>query len=257
MKESKLTQSIRQARAEGRTALIPYIPAGFPGLQEFWNVLAELDAAGADVIEIGVPFSDPVADGPTVEQASLECIERGVTLSWILTELEGRRAGIRAAIVLMGYVNPFFRYGYERLAKDAARAGVDGFIVPDLPFEESGDLRAALADTGIALVPLVGLNTPAERMKLYTKGFGGFCYVVSVMGVTGERVDISGDVARTIAEARACFDIPVALGFGLKTPDQLAAMAEKPDAAVFGSSLITHLRGGGSAGEFMKVWTGR
>jgi tryptophan synthase alpha chain len=255
MAASKLTSRIRQANEAGRKGLIAYLPAGFPSLEEFFDVLKELSTAGADIIEIGVPFSDPVADGPVVEQAALECIERGVTLEWILRELPKHRADIDAAVLLMGYTNPFYQYGYDRLAADVSAAGVDGFIVPDLPFEEAGDLLHALKDTDAELVPLIGLNTSAERMALYTKGFGGFCYVVSVLGVTGGQVDVQALVGEKLAEAKACFDIPVALGFGIKEPSQLADVGGHLDAVVFGSALITHLREGGTASEFMAAWT--
>lgn len=255
MNESRLTAKIRAANEAGRKGLIAYLPAGFPDLEAFWETVKELDTAGADVIEIGVPFSDPVADGPVVEQAAYECLERGVTLRWILSELEKRRKDIDAAIVLMGYANPFYKYGLTALGEAASRAGVDGFIVPDLPYEEAGDMLQALKGTGAELVPLIGLNTGIERMKLYTSGFGGFCYVVSVMGVTGGEADIAEKVADKVKEAKESFDIPVALGFGIKTPEQVGPHGTSLDAVVFGSALISHIRAGGSASGFMSAWT--
>ena len=251
---SKLTQRIREAQAAGRKALIPYLPAGFPGLDQFWDAVADLDRAGADNIEIGVPFSDPVADGPTVEQAALECLERGVTLKWILEEL-GKRAGqFQAGIVLMGYLNPFLQYGLEAFARDAARAGVSGVIIPDVPHEESTDIRAALTAHGLDLIPLVGLNTTPARLALYAKDATGFAYFVSVLGVTGERAALPGAIRDKLAEAKRTFSVPLALGFGIKTPDQLAALGEGPDAVVFGSALITHLRAGGTPAQFLAAW---
>jgi len=251
---SVLSDKIKEANAKGRKAVIPYLPAGFPGLDEFWAAVKELDAAGADVIEIGVPFSDPVADGPTVEKACLESLERGVTLKWILTELPKHRAGIKAGIVLMGYLNPFLQYGLEKLAEDAGKAGVNGMIIPDVPFEEGQELKAILGAKGIELIYLVGLNTPAERLKMYAENAGGFVYLVSVMGITGARATLPKEIGDKIEEVKAAFSVPLALGFGIKTPDQLAAFGDRLDAAVIGSALIDHIRGGGSAGEFLKPW---
>lgn len=252
---SVLSEKIKEANAKGRKAVIPYLPAGFPGLDEFWDALKELDAAGADVIEIGVPFSDPVADGPTVEQACLESLERGVTLKWILEELPKHRAEIKAGIVLMGYLNPFLQYGLEKLAEDAGAAGVNGMIIPDVPFEEAQDMKAILGAKGVEFIYLVGLNTSAERLKMYAENAGGFVYLVSVMGITGARTTLPKEIGDKIKEVKAAFDVPLALGFGIKTPDQLAAFGDMLDAAVIGSALIDHIRAGGSVKEFISPWT--
>lgn len=163
----------------------------------------ELDENGADIIEIGVPFSDPVADGPVVEAASRRALSDGVNLRGILRELMERKGLIKSGVVLMGYLNPFLQYGLENLARDAEKGGVHGFIVPDLPFEESGPMRAALKERGIALIPLVGPNTGVERMLLYAAESEGYVYVVSVMGITGERADLAPQVAATMAVAPA------------------------------------------------------
>lgn len=247
-----LEEKIRNV--SGRVAVIPFLTAGFPSREDFWRHLEDLDKAGADIIEIGVPFSDPVADGPVVEEASRRVLQKGITLADILDGLRQRK--FNAGIVLMGYTNPFLRYGYERLARDASAAGVHGLIVPDLPYEEAGPLKSILKKEGIALIPLVGLNTSPERMELYADGAEGYVYVVSVMGITGERDSIAQGVAETIAEARKIFPVPVALGFGLKHPSQLLQLPEgqRPDAAVFGSALLTHLDAGRPAADFMKPW---
>ena len=249
-----LTERIRQANAQGRKAVVMYLPAGFPDRERFWTELAALDAGGADVIEIGVPFSDPVADGPVVEQAALECLERGVTLAWILEELTARQGQFRAGLVLMGYYNPFFAYGLERLGRDAAKAGVSGLIVPDLPLEEMGPAHEALAGTGVELVCLIGLNTPPERLKRYAEAARGFVYFVSVLGTTGVRESLPREVLAKLAEVRPYFDLPLALGFGVSRPDQAEAFGDLIDAVVVGSALIRHIRAGGTAGEFMRGW---
>jgi len=257
MATSKLTAKIRAANQAGRKALIPFLPAGFPDKARFWDELASLDAQGADIIEIGVPFSDPVADGPVVEQASLDCLEAGVCLSWLLGELAVKRAGIKAEIVLMGYVNPFLQYGVENLARDAAEAGVAGLIIPDLPLEEFDMFKPALSKHGVDLIPLVGLNTSAERLALYAQEPAGFVYFVSVLGATGVRDSLPDEVKSKLMEARAIIKQPIALGFGIKTPEQLARFGEAQnaiDAVVFGSALIAHIRGGSTAGDFMGRW---
>ena len=252
---SLLTEKIRAAHAAGRLGLIPFLPAGYPDKTRFWEEIAGLDKGGADVIEIGMPFSDPVADGPVVEAASLKALDLGVNLSWILTELAKRRSGIQAGIVLMGYLNPVLQYGLERFAKDAAGAGVNGLILADLPFEEAGPVRAALEANGLDLIPLVGLNTNRERMGLYAKNARGFAYFVSVLGTTGERTSLPAEVRQGLALAKEVFSIPLALGFGIKSPEQLVELRGQVDAAVFGSSLIKHLDEGGNSAGFMARWT--
>ena len=252
-----LEEKILAAKEAGRTALIPFITAGFPTLDSFWSVVRELDASGADVIEIGVPFSDPVADGPVVEAASREALARGVTLQGIMDLLREHKGEVKAGLVLMGYMNPFLQYGFERFAREAEEAGVNGCIVPDLPVDESAELRTLLKAHGIALIPLVGPNTSEARMKLYADVSEGYVYVVSVMGTTGERGMLPPEVPEVIVRARKVFSLPVALGFGLKTPEQLASLPDsvRPDAAVFGSALLHHLSEGKSAASFMEVWT--
>ena len=247
-----LQQCIEQANAEGRIASIPFVTAGFPDKERFFAVLSDLDANGADIIEIGVPFSDPVADGPVVEDASRRALAQGVNLTWILERLR-MLPSFRAGLVLMGYYNPFLQYGLERLARDAGEAGIRGCIVPDLPLEESGPLRSALSARGLDLISLVGPNTPDERMREYAGPASGYVYVASVMGTTGTRRDLP-DAAETVRRARAIFNLPVALGFGVSSPDQIAAMAVRPHAAVFGSALLRHLDAKGTAGEFMRAW---
>lgn len=252
-----LEEKIRAANAAGRTALIPFVTAGFPSRESFWPVIRMLDASGADIIEIGVPFSDPVADGPAVEEASVRALKSGVTLRGIMEELLAHKGEIRAGLVLMGYMNPFLQYGVARLAEDAAEAGVHGFIVPDLPFEEAGVMRRELTMQGLALIALVGPNTSEERMRLYAGVAEGYVYVVSVMGTTGVRDRLAPEIAPVLERARRVFSLPVALGFGLKSPEQLAALPEnsRPDAAVFGSALLKHLDAGGAPEEFMARWT--
>ena len=215
MQKSPLQKAVERAHALGRRAVIPFITAGFPDKESFWTHLSRIDEAGADIIEIGVPFSDPVADGPVIEQASRDALARGVSLKWILDGLKARKGGFSAELVLMGYVNPFYQYGLEQLARDAEEAGVSGFIVPDMPL------------------------------------------VVSVLGTTGGKTNLERSVTETMRRARSVFDVPLALGFGLQTPDQLETLPEdaRPDAAVLGSALLRHIGEGKDAGEFLEKWT--
>jgi tryptophan synthase alpha chain len=255
MRPLSLQQRIEKAGHEGRAALIPFITAGFPEPERFVRILRDLDESGADVLEVGVPFSDPVADGPVVEEASRKALAAGVSLAWTIRQLADLRPRLAAGLVLMGYYNPFLQYGLERLAKDAAEAGVQGLIVPDLPLGEDGPLRAALTPHKLDLIALVGPNTGDERMSAYAAVASGYVYAVSVMGTTGVRSELPAEAARTVQRARAIFSLPVALGFGIHSPEQIQAMSAPPHAVVFGSALLRHLAAGGSAREFMAPWT--
>jgi tryptophan synthase alpha chain len=254
MSQSILTTRIMEALGAGRKALIPFLPGGFPDKERFFDELAALDAGGADIIEIGVPFSDPVADGPVVEKASLSCLLDGTCLSWLLAELTRRKGLYRAGIVLMGYYNPFYQYGLDQLAEDAAEAGVAGFIVPDLPLEEAGPMSAALGKYALDLIPLVGLNTPEDRLAAYAKVARGYVYFVSVLGTTGMRESLPTEIKERLTAVRRLFDVPVALGFGIKSPEQLLPFGDLVDGVVFGSALIAHIDAGGTSAEFMQRW---
>ncbi len=254
-----MKETILAARRNGRCALIPFITAGFPSPDSFWDTLAQVDAAGADIIEIGIPFSDPVADGPVIEEISRKALHDGVSLDWVISGLRERKGSFHAKIVLMGYMNPFVQYGLGRLAADCAALDVSGFIVPDLPLEETPEFRAALAPHDLTLITLVGPNTTSERMKLYAPFSEEYVYIVSVLGTTGgvnEHVDA---VADTIRRARAIFDVPLALGFGLRVPQQLDSLPPdaRPDAAVIGTALLQHIRSGGSPSSFLAPWLGK
>ncbi|MCC8193399.1 MAG: tryptophan synthase subunit alpha [Deltaproteobacteria bacterium] len=254
MKRPSLEERIIAARKAGRFAKVPFITAGFPDEERFCRAVVELDANGADIIEIGIPFSDPVADGPVVEDASRRVLEKGMTLHRTLDLLRPLAADLQAGLVFMGYYNPFLQYGLERLADDSAAMGVQGFIVPDLPLEESGPMRKALDARGIDLIALVGPNTGDERMREYAGTARGYVYVVSTLGTTGVRKNLPPEAEHTVGRARNAFRVPVALGFGLSHPDQVRAMADPPDVLVFGSSLLRHLDAGGSAAEYMERW---
>lgn len=249
-----MQKNIEEANNNGNVGLIPYVPAGFPNREQFWKELEELDRSGASVIEIGMPFSDPVADGPVVEKAVLGCLADGINLQWIFEGLKARKGQFKAALLLMGYLDPVYQYGLDKFAADCEAGGVSGLIIADMPIEEAGFVKEAIEPHGVALVPLVGLNTSKERMKRYAEGASGFCYFVSVLGTTGQRESLPTRIKEKLAEAKEVFDIPIALGFGIKHPDQLKEFDGLMDAAVFGSALISHIASGKSSAEFMEPW---
>jgi tryptophan synthase alpha chain len=269
MSNGLLTQAILNARQKGRLALIPFLTGGYPDRDLFWTALEDLSNSGADIIEIGVPFSDPVADGPVVAAASLKALELGVDLNWILKGLSQTKP--RRPLVLMSYANPLVQYAWSKtkpsstlerrlleslslLALEAKAAGVSGFIVPDVPLEESGPFQKAFSQAGLAMVPLVGPNTSLERMEKYAPWAAGYVYVVSVLGTTGVREGLPPETIQTLERAKKAFKLPLALGFGLKHPSQLKDLGASPDAVIIGSALLKHLAQGGRASEFMAPW---
>ena len=252
-----MKETILKAHAEGRYALIPYITVGYPEPARFRETLLAIDAAGADIIELGIPFSDPVADGPVIEAAGRQALADGVTLRSTLRELRELRGSLHAKLVLMGYANPFLQYGLEQLAADAREAGVSGFIVPDMPLEETPEFRAAFDREGLTLITLVGQNTTEERMRQYAPYTKEYVYVVSMLGTTGSRNDHVETIAETMHRARRAFPgVPLALGFGLRNPEQLDALPEdaRPDAAIFGTALLRHIAEGKPVAAFFSAW---
>lgn len=251
-----MLDTIITAREQGRYAVIPFITAGFPTPESFWDALAQIDACGVDIIELGVPFSDPVADGPVIEAISREALSAGVSLSWLMEGLRARKGSYRAKLVLMGYVNPFLHYGLHKLAADCRELGVSGLIVPDLPLEEMPEFREALEPQGISLIPLVGPNTSSARMQQYAPLAQQYVYIVSLLGTTGSANEQLNAVADTIRRARGAFPVPLALGFGLHTPEQLLTLPEdaRPDAAVIGTALLRHIREGKPVSDFFRPW---
>jgi tryptophan synthase alpha chain len=246
---SALAQAFARAREEKRAALVCYAMGGDPDLAATEKLLFALDDAGADVIELGVPFSDPIADGPVLQAAALRAVQAGTTLRALLN-MTGRIAGrLRAPIVLMGYANPFFRFGLEPFAREAKAAGIAGAIVPDLPLEEAGPLREALAARGLDLVLLCAPTTGAARMAQIAHASRGFVYAVSVTGVTGARAELPPELAAHLAALRKLSPVPVAVGFGIARPEQAAAMSKLADGVVVGSALVAahHERGLGAA----------
>jgi len=246
-----ISAAIDAAVARGTPALVGFLTAGFPHRAGFLDNLTAV-AEACDVVEIGVPFSDPMADGTTIQRASFAALADGVTLPWILQEV-GRRPGPRTTpLLLMSYLNPLLSYGLDKLPADAAAAGVAGFIVPDLPYEESDDLRAALGREGLALVQMVTPVTPPDRLAVLCKSAQGFVYAVTMTGTTGKSAEIPADVLSYMDRVKACSAVPVCAGFGIRSRTQVARFAGHVDGVVVGSALVEALERGDDVRTFLK-----
>jgi tryptophan synthase alpha chain len=223
----------------GRAALVTFVTAGDPDLATSAEILAALPAAGADVIEIGMPFTDPMADGPAIQRGNLRSLGAGTTLKQVLAMVRAFRAqDADTPVVLMGYFNPILSFGPEHFAEEAKAAGIDGCIVVDLPPEEAGELAPALAAQGLHLVRLATPTTDARRLPAVLDGASGFLYYVAVAGVTGANCATAADIAAAVGRLKAATSLPVAVGFGVRTPDQAAAIAADADAVVVGSAIV-------------------
>jgi len=231
-------------------AICAYVTAGFPTLEGFSDQLLSV-AKAADVVEVGVPFTDPMADGLTIQQASHVALENGVNLDWILEMLGVGHAASEAPILLMGYYNPFLAFGLERIGSSLAEAQVSGLIVPDLPHDESTDLRRALDPHGIALVQLVTPSTPPDRLSRLAAASAGFLYAVTTTGVTGGETAFGQDSLDYLARVREVSPIPVLAGFGIRDAGQVKELAEYVAGVVVGSALIDAIDRGEDPGAFI------
>ncbi len=254
-----ISTAIRAAALPGRPALVGFLTAGFPTRRQFKDHLAAV-AGACDVVEIGVPFSDPMADGATVQRASFAALAGGVTLSWILEELQSSKERPSAPILLMSYLNPLLAAGLDALPRDAAAAGVSGFIVPDLPFEESADLRQALDREGLALVQMVTPVTPPARLEMLCRGAKGFVYAVTMTGTTGMSKGPADGVPDEVLEfmdrVKRLSSVPVCAGFGIRTRNQVLRFAPHVDGVVVGSALVETLERGEDPGAFLRSLRG-
>ena len=233
----RISSAIRDAAAHSRPAVVGFMTAGFPDRAGFRASLAAI-AAAADVVEIGVPFTDPMADGMTIQRASHAALAGGFTLPWLLAELEQMQPRPQAPLLLMSYLNPLLAFGLDRLPAAAARAGVSGFIIPDLPYEESAEVRAALDSEGLALVQMVTPVTPPERLKMLCAASQGFVYAVTMTGTTGKSVAVPDDVLAYMDRVRAASPVPVCAGFGIRSREQVERMHGHVDGVVVGSALV-------------------
>jgi len=235
----RLRKRFDDARREGRTLFIPYVTGGYPAPADTVPIMLAMEAGGADVIEIGVPFSDPMADGATIQHANQVAVEQGVTLMDCLSFVrEARRQGLQAPVILMGYYNPILSLGEARAAAEAAAAGADGFIVVDLPAEEAEGFVLACRANELSFVPMVAPTTSDERIEKLAGYADAFLYCVSVTGTTGQRTDLPPELPAFIARVRRHTDLPLAVGFGITRREHVEAVGRVADAAAIGSAII-------------------
>jgi tryptophan synthase alpha chain len=248
-----ITAAVTAARKQGRPAMVAFLTAGYPRREDFGPQLTALSEA-ADVVEIGVPFTDPMADGLTIQRASQAALAAGVTLEWILEEIGRLRPA--APLILMSYLNPLLAFGFARLADRALRAGVAGFIVPDLPLDESGPLVEALEARGLGVVQLVTPVTTEARLGAACRASRGFVYAVTVTGITGGASDADGDLAAYLRRVASHAPVPVCAGFGVRSPEQVAQIAAHADGVIVGSALIEAQERGEDPARFIRWLAG-
>jgi tryptophan synthase alpha chain len=238
---TRIGTRLSQRKQEGRSAFVAFLTAGDPSLDRTVTAALELEAAGVDVLELGVPFSDPLADGPVIQRSSERALARGVTLVRVLETVARIREKSELPLVLFSYLNPLLQRGIARVLGDVARAGIDGVLVTDLPPEESGEWIPAARAAGIDTIFLASPTSPDDRLRRVAEASRGFVYAISRTGVTGERQALSGDARPLVERLRTLSDVPVALGFGISTPEQVKQASAVADAVVVGSALVRFL----------------
>ncbi len=241
---SRLSEVLAKKKAEGKTALFIYLTAGTPNLDATREIVRRSEQAGADVIELGIPFSDPIADGPVIQTSSQVALKNGTTISKVLELVKAIRRTSEIPLLGMGYINSFLNYGLEKCTVDFKDAGLDGFIIPDVPHEESGELRSICQLAGLHLIEFVTPNTVAERIKETCTSADGFIYCVSVNGVTGVRKIDYTPIHKVIDAVRQQTDTPLAVGFGIGSPEVAVAAAENADAVIVGSAVVKRILDG-------------
>jgi len=250
---SRITATFDRIRREARGGLVTYVTAGDPDLERGAEILVTLDRAGADVLEVGVPFSDPLADGPVIQRASERALAAGTTLDGVLGMVAGIRSRVSAPIVLFTYANPVCRMGLQAFARRAAAAGVDGVLTLDVPAEESEDLRARLGAEGIDTIFLLSPTTTDDRMAHAGALGSGFVYAISRLGVTGARETLAAGVEALVRRVRAATALPVAVGFGISTAEQVRQVCAYADAAVVGSALVARIEDHGTSPDLLQA----
>lgn len=251
----RVTAAIRAANDQGRTALVPFITAGYPRRERFVATLRQVAAVG-DVVEIGVPFSDPMADGMTIQRSSFEALRQGVNLPWIFDEIEAAQATVEAPLVMMSYLNPLLQLGYERLAERARTSGVGAFIVPDLPYEESAPLRAALEAAGLGLVQLVTPASPVARLERLAQASRGFVYAVTITGITGGDTGLPDGLAGYLDRVSGLSPLPVCAGFGIRCAADVQNVGRHAAGAIVGSALVEVLEKNEDPAAFLESLNG-
>src|SRR6185503_18611831 len=246
---TRLDSTFARLREGHSSGLVTYITAGDPDLDRTGGILRALDRAGADVLEVGVPFSDPLADGPVIQRATERALASGTTLSGVLQLVTRLRAELRAPIVIFSYANPILRLGAERFADEAKAAGVDGVLVLDLPIEEAAEFRALLSDRGIDTILLLSPTTTDDRLRRAAALGSGFLYAISRLGVTGARDAIADGAEDIVRRIRTVSPLPIALGFGISKPEHVREVGRWADAAVVGSALVSVIAEAGASAD--------
>jgi len=255
MAHQRLSAAITAANDAGRPALVPFITAGYPEPADFIETLKAIASVG-DVVELGIPFSDPMADGMTIQRSSFEALKKGVSLKWIFEQLDSAQGEIDAPLVMMSYLNPLLAFGYDELAERALAAGVCGFIVPDLPFEESADIRAALEAKGLGLIQLVTPATPDERLKVLCDASRGFVYAVTITGITGGDSGLPADLTDYLSKVADISTLPVCAGFGIRSAADVASVGQHAAGAIVGSALVEVLEKGDDPKPYLQSLLG-
>ena len=235
---SRIARTFARLKTEGKTAFMPFVTIGFPELATTAELVPAIIEAGADLVELGVPFSDPIAEGPTIQKSSFRALENGVTLQKCFETARAIRARTDAPLLFMGYYNPVFSYGVERYAAECAASGIDGLIIPDLPPEEAAEIQAACRKAGLDLIPLVAPTSTVERIQAAVKNASGFIYCVSLAGVTGARSSLPEYLPEFLGKVRAQTDLPLVLGFGISKPAHFQAVKSLVDGVIVGSALV-------------------
>ncbi len=235
---SRIDRKFREILGRGGKAFIPYLMTGHPTPDRTRQLIGILEECGADIIELGVPFSDPLADGPTIQKAAQTALAQGITLRRVIDFVSDLRKTTQIPIILMTYYNPVFKYGEERFARDAAAAGVDGIIVPDLPPDEAKELIGHSRKNGISTIFLLAPTSTEERIRIVTKAARGFIYYVSMTGITGANLSMDASIESHIAEIRKHCSTPVAVGFGVSTPEEASAVSRFADGVIVGSAIV-------------------
>lgn len=262
--DTRLTRTLANTRAAGHAALIPYLTVGWPELGDTERIVPAMIAGGADIIELGIPFSDPIADGPTIQVTSQKALANGVNPTYALEVARRLRAdGVEVPLLFMGYYNSVFNYGLERFAAACADAGIDGLLVPDLPPEESDALLDACLDRGIHLIYFLAPTSTPERIEAVLQRANGFVYLIAVTGITGARAELSAGLADYVARVRGNTELPLAIGFGISRREHVRQVETLVDGVVCGAAFLNHLDGAApddlpaKATEFLRMLSGR
>ena len=238
---SKISSTFKQLKKAGKKAFIPYSMAGYPSLEATKEIVTMFEECGADIIEIGIPFSDPLADGPTIQNASAIALAKGVTLKKVISYLGDIRQSVRLPLVIMTYFNPIYKYGISEFLHNAKHAGIDGLIIPDLPPDESNDYLRQATKVGLDTIFLLAPTSTEKRIKIVTTASSGFIYYVSITGITGSNLLLDGSMDSLIQKIRRHTKKPVAVGFGVSTPEDAAKVAKIADGVIVGTAIVKRL----------------